>query len=54
MTETERIEKQVARDILSMIELIYFSKEYSQYRFDYGSNGARDLLIGSIRKRYDV
>ena len=54
MTDEERIEKRVAREILSIIEKIYFSKEYLQYRVDYGSNGARDLLINSIRKLYDV
>lgn len=54
MTEERCIEKRVARQILTMIEKIYFSKEYFQYRVDYGSNGTRDLLIDSIRKFYDV
>lgn len=54
MTNEQIIERQVARTILCMIETIYFSDEYKQYRIDHGSNGTRDLLIGSIKKRYLV
>ena len=54
MTDEKRIEKRVARQILAMIEKIYFSNEYLQYRVNYGTNGARDLLIDSIRNLYDV
>ena len=54
MTDEKLIEKRVAREILTIIEKIYFSKEYSQYRIDYGSHGMRDLLIDSIKKMYDV
>lgn len=50
----EFIEQQVARDILSMIDMIYFSEEYLEYRCNYGSNGARDLLIELIKERYNV
>ena len=54
MTEEKRIEKRVAREILTMIEKIYFSDEFREYRIGYGSNGTRDLIISSIRKLYDV
>lgn len=48
------IEQQVAREILSMIDMIFFSEEYLEYRCNYGSNGARDLLIELIKERYGV
>lgn len=54
MTEEKIIERRVAREILNMIERIYFSKEYQQYRIDNGSNGTRDLLIDSIKNLYEV
>lgn len=52
MTDEKIIERRVAREILTIIEKIYFSKEYQQYRIDYGSNGTRDLLIDSIKNLY--
>lgn len=54
MTNERLIEKRVAREILIMIERIYFSEEYKKYRIDYGSNGIRDLIINSIKNLYDV
>lgn len=54
MIDEKYVEKRVAREILTMIEKIYFSEEYKEYRINYGSNGTRDLLIDSIRKLYDV
>lgn len=54
MTDEKRIEKRVAREVLTMIERIYFSEEYKEYRINYGSNGTRDLLIDSIKKLYNV
>lgn len=54
MIYEELIEKRVAREILTMIEKIYFSEEYKEYRISYGSNGTRDLLIDSIKKLYNV
>ena len=50
----ELVERQVASDILSMINMIFFSEEYLEYRCNYGSNGARDLLIELIKERYGV
>lgn len=54
MTDKSCIEKRVAREILSIIEKIYFSEEYAEYRINYGSNGTRDLLINSIKELYGV
>jgi hypothetical protein len=52
MTEKELTEKRVAREILTMIESICFSKEYSEFRVNQGSNGQRDLIIAKIKKQY--
>ena len=52
MTNDKVIERRVVREILSMIEEIYFSDKYKEYRINYGSNGTRDLLINSIIKLY--
>lgn len=54
LNEEDLIEKRTARRILSMIEEIYFSKKYKEYRINYGSNGTRDLIIGKIREMYNV
>ena len=48
------IEKRVAREILSIIEEICFSKKFLEYRCNYGSNGQRDLIIKTIEEKYDV
>ena len=52
MTNDKIIERRVAREILSMIDEIYFSDKYKEYRINYGSNGTRDLLIKSIVNLY--
>lgn len=54
MKNDDIIKKKVARDILSMIETIYFSEEFRKYRINYGSNGVRDLIIENIKKTYGV
>lgn len=48
------IRKSVAREILSMIETVCFSDEFSEYRVNNGSNGERDLIIDNIKKTYGV
>lgn len=48
------IEKRVAREILSIMERIYFSNEFTEYRVNYGSNGTRDLIIQTIKDKYGV
>lgn len=47
-------EKKAAREILSMIQEVCFSKAYSQFRIDYGSNGTRDLIIENIKNMYSI
>lgn len=47
-------EKRVAREILSTIERICFSEEFKEYRLNNGSNGTKDLIIKSIKERYEV
>lgn len=48
------IKKRVAREILSMIETVCFSEEFSEHRVNNGSNGERDLIIENIKKTYGV
>ena len=45
-------EKFVAREIIKLIEKIYFSDEYRAYRHDWGSKGAVELIIQTIKDRY--
>lgn len=54
MTDKELYSKITARRILSMIEQIYFSEEFKEYRIIYGSNGIRNLIIKTIKKDYDI
>lgn len=48
------IEKRVAREILSMIEEICFSKKFFEFRCNNGSNGQRDLIIMNIKEKYGI
>ena len=52
MTDEQIVKRRVAREILSMIEQIYFSEEYSQFRIDQGSNGQKKLIIKNIEETY--
>lgn len=52
MSNDKIIERRVAREILSIIDEIYFSDKYKEYRINYGSNGTRDLIINSIVNLY--
>lgn len=52
MAEKELIERKIAREILTMIETICFSDEYSDFRINNGSNGERDLIISKIKEKY--
>lgn len=54
MDNDKVIEKRVARTILNLIERVYFSKEFFEYRCNYGSNGVRDLILNTIKETYDV
>lgn len=52
MTDQEIYSKQTAREILSFIEEVSFSKKYLNFRVNYGSNGQRDLIIHFIKSNY--
>jgi hypothetical protein len=54
MTNEQMAERRVAREILSIIETICFSEEYRAYRVNFGSNGQRDLIISTIKSKYNV
>lgn len=43
-----------AREILNMMEEIYFSNSWAEYRADKGSNGVRDFLLAWIKEKYDI
>jgi hypothetical protein len=47
-------ERRVAREILNIIEAICFSEEYKEYRINYGSKGEIDLIICTIKDKYNV
>lgn len=47
-------EKRVATDILHIIDVVCFSEEYRDFRVGWGSKGQRDLIIRTIRDRYNV
>lgn len=52
MTDKEIYQKQAARDILSMIEEVCFSKNFIEFRVNYGSNGQRNYIINYIKRKY--
>lgn len=47
-------ERKAAREILSLIEEICFSEEYTDFRINKGSNGQRDLIIAKVKEKYSV
>lgn len=48
------IKKRVAREILSMIETVYFSEEFRDFRVNEGSNGTINLIIENIKNTYEI
>lgn len=54
MEDKELFQRQAARDILSVIEEVCFSKTYIKFRADHGSHGQRDFIINYIKQKYDV
>ena len=54
MFDKEIYEKKTAREILSMIEEISFSDTYKDFRINNGSNGQRDLIIKTIKEKYNI
>lgn len=43
-----------AREILNLLEEVYFSSEYSELRINKGSNGTRDFILNTIKETYQV
>ena len=54
MTDKEIYQQQAARDILSIIEIVCFSKAFIKFRVNYGSNGQRDYIINYIKNTYNI
>jgi hypothetical protein len=54
MTDKEIYQKQVARDILSIIEEVCFSKEFIQFRVNNGSRGQIMYIIDYIKNNYNI
>ena len=52
MTDVEIGERIAAREILSYIERVCFTKDFEEYRVARGSNGQRDLIINFIKENY--
>ena len=43
-----------AREILNLLEEVYFSSEYSEMRINNGSNGTRDFILSKIKEKYQI
>ena len=43
-----------AREILNLLEEVYFSSEYSEMRINNGSNGTRDFILDKIKEKYQI
>lgn len=43
-----------ARQILNLLEEVYFSSEYSELRINKGSNGTRDFILNTIKDTYQI
>ena len=54
MTNKQLYQKITAREILNIIEEISFSDKYLDFRVHCGSNGQRDLIIQTIKDKYDI
>lgn len=54
MERDELIKKRTAREILTIIEDIYFHPNYKEFRINHGSNGTRDLIIQTIKEEYNI
>lgn len=50
----KRLIKETAKEIITIIEDIYFGKDYINYRVAHGSNGAVKLIIQTIKDRYEI
>ena len=54
MSDNKWLEKRIAREIISLMEEIYFGEEFLEYRCKYGSNGTRDLILQTIKYKYNI
>ena len=52
MTYEEYIRREVAEEILDLINRVCFSRGFRDYRIKYGSKGEIDLIKSTIEKRY--
>ncbi len=43
-----------AREILNLLEEVYFSSEYSELRINKGTNGTRDFILNTIKETYQI
>lgn len=43
-----------AREILNLLEEVYFSSEYSELRINKGTNGTRDFILNTIKETYKI
>lgn len=43
-----------AREILNLLEEVYFSSEYSELRINKGTNGTRDFILNAIKETYQI
>ena len=54
MGDKELFQRQAARDILSVIEEVCFSKAYIEFRANNGSKGQIDFIIDYIKLKYNI
>ena len=52
MAEREKIEREVAEDILSVITKVTTSSSWEQFRNDYGVFGQHQCIKNYIREKY--
>ena len=48
------IETQVAKEILDILNRIWFSDEYRTFRLNHGIKGQRDLILKIIKEKYGL
>lgn len=53
-TDYELGKTAAAREILNLLEEVYFSSEYSELRINKGCNGTRDFILDTIKETYQI
>ena len=51
-TDYELGKTAAAREILNLLEEVYFSSEYSELRINHGSDGTRNFILNAIKEKY--